>query len=175
MPNKGPIEQRSDRGFRIIMARWLTVLIALVAQGMALVSPVCLVRCVSPNGHECVELVGQDCHCCGCLANELSPQVCTVAACCDRCHDDDEEQEVPVGPQITGQDCSCQHSPLVSAPQVPSNSLVTGELSQTLDFVTTLDFVVVVRILENVSFQRSLLRPQESPQLAALATVVLRV
>ncbi len=57
-----------------MMARWFTVLIALVAQGMALMSPVCLIPCVSPNGHECIELVGQGCDCCGCLANEPSPQ-----------------------------------------------------------------------------------------------------
>ena len=62
-------------GLRSMMARWLTVLVALVAQGMALMSPVCFVRCVAPNGHECVELTGQDCRCCDCLLLEPSPQL----------------------------------------------------------------------------------------------------
>ena len=157
------------------MARLLTVLIALVAQGTALMSPVCFVRCVGADGHECVELAGNGCERCECQASEPMPEVCAVPTCCNRCRDHEDKQEAPVGPQVTEQDCSCQHSPLVSVPQVQSNSLVTEELSQTLDFVTTLDFVAVVRTLENVSFQRSLLRLHESPQLAVLATVVLRV
>ncbi len=148
---------------------------ALVAQGMALMSPVCFVRCVGADGHECVELVGQGCHCCGCLSQEPSPQVCAVTSCCDRCHDQEEEQDAPVGRQVAAQNCSCQHSPLDSAPQLQAEPLVPNGLTAILDFVTTLDFVAVVRALENVSLQPSLLRPHESPQLAVLATVILRV
>ena len=158
------------------MARWLTVLIALVAQGMALMSPVCFVRCVGTDGHECVELAGKGCQRCECQTSEPLPEVCAVSTCCNHCRDDDHEQEAPVGPQITGQDCSCQHSPLEFAPQVQSKSLATAGLSQTLDFVTTLNFMAVVRTLENVSLSASGgLRPHGSPHLVVAATVVLRV
>ena len=161
-----------------IMARWLTVLMALVAQGMALMSPVCFVRCVGADGHECVELVGQGCRCRGCLSNESSPQVCSVAKCCDQDRDHDEEHEAPIGPQVAAQGCSCLHSPLESAPQSLSRVLAADVLSQWQDVVlapATLDCVADVRALDVASLQRTLSRPQESPQLAALATVVLRV
>jgi hypothetical protein len=157
------------------MARWLTVLMALVAQGMALMSPVCFVRCVGADGHQCIELVGQGCNCCGCPSHEPTQQVCAVSTCCDRCHDQDEEQEAPVGPQLAGQDCTCQHSPLEASQQVPSKALSDFGLSQTLDFVPTRNFVAAVQALKFASLRPSLLRPLESPQLVALATIVLRV
>ena len=159
------------------MARWLTVLIALVAQGMALMSPVCLIRCVSPNGHECIELVGQGCNCCGCGANESSPQVCAVAKCGEHCHDHDEEQEAPEGSQVRCDDCSCQHSPMVSSPQTVSKSLVSDALSSWHDvlLVPTILSVTDIRVLEDAGLPPLLLRPQESPHLIVLATVVLRV
>lgn len=157
------------------MARWLTVLLALVAQGMALMSPVCFVRCVGADGHECVELLGRGCHCCDCRSHEKSPQVCAVVTCGQQ-HDDDHEHDAPAGWQVRCEHCSCQHSPLELGQQVQSKTLVSNGLSQTQDFVTTLDFVAVVRALENVSLSASGgLRPQESPHLAVLATVVLRV
>ena len=59
-------ERMTVGGSRNIIASVLTVLIALVAQGMALASPVCFVRCVGADGHECVELTGLGCHCCDC-------------------------------------------------------------------------------------------------------------
>ncbi|MBC7818787.1 MAG: hypothetical protein IAG10_18000 [Planctomycetaceae bacterium] len=160
------------------MARCLTVLVALVAQGMALMSPVCFVRCVSANGHECVELSGQGCQRCDCQERESLPQVCSVAKCCEQCHNHDDEQETPEGPQIAGQPCSCHHSPLELAPQVQAKSLISGGQSQVFNVVTLpamLDFVSIVRALENVSLQPSPSRPHESPHLAVMATVVLRV
>ncbi len=160
------------------MARWLTVLIALVAQCMALMSPVCFVRCVGPDGHRCVELVGEDCHCGGCAANESPPQVCVVPKCCDHGHEQGEEQEAPAGSQIAGHDGTCRHTPMDSVPQVQSKGLASADQSQfqvcTLT-PTTLDWLAAVRELDSASLQRTLLRPQESPQLVALATVVLRV
>ncbi len=165
-----------------MMARWLTVLIALVAQGMALMSPVCFVRCIGPNGHECVELTGQGCHCCDCRLQERSPDACVVASCGHHHDDEDqvehEEQVAPAGWQVHCEHCSCQHLPLESSPQVQSKSVVSDDLSHALDFVTapaTLDFVAVVRTLENVSLRSPLLRPHESPHLTVVATVVLRV
>ncbi len=160
------------------MSRWFTVLIAVVAQSMALMSPVCFVRCVGADGHECVELAGQCCRCCDCRPQDRAPQVCAVATCCDHGNDHDAEQEVPVGPQIAGQDCSCLHSLLDAIPQTVRKSLSSDVLSGWHDVLlaqTILKAVTDIRVLEDACHQRLLLRPHESPQLAVLATVVLRV
>ncbi len=158
-------------GSRDIMARWLTVLLALVAQGMALMSPVCFVRCVSANGHECLELAGRGCQRCDRQERESPPQTCSVT----KCH----EQKPSEGSQIAEPSCSCQHSPLASAPQVSVKSLTSSGLSQEFHVATLpamRDFVSVVQALEKTSLSaRGGSRPQESPQLAALATVVLRL
>lgn len=154
-----------------IMARVLTVLIALVAQGMALMSPVCFVRCVSANGHECLELTGRGCQRCDGPEHEPHPHVSSAA----KCH----EQDAPRGSQIAEQHCSCQHSPLASAPQVQVKSLTSSGESQVFHVATLpalLDFVSVVQALEKTSLSAFRgLRPHESPQLTALATIVLRV
>lgn len=161
-----------------MMARWFTVLIAIAAQSMVLMSPVCFVRCVGADGHQCVELAGQGCRCCDCPVSESSPQVCAATTCSDHCHDEDEEQETPAELQIVAQDCSCQHSPMESAPQNLSKSLVSDVLSAWHDVLwapMTHSVVAELRALEDANFRRPLLRPQESPHLIVLATVVLRV
>lgn len=112
------------------MARWLTVLVALVAQGMALMSPVCFVRCVGTDGHECVELAGEGCERCEYPVREPKSEVLAVPSCCQHCRVDDDEHDAPVGVQMTEPDCSCQHLPLASAPQVQSKSLSVDGLSQ---------------------------------------------
>lgn len=162
-----------------MMVRWLTVLIALVAQGMALVSPVCFVRCVGADGHECVELTGQGCHCCDCQSREQTPEVCAVATCGHHHEDQNQnEHDTPTGWQVLCEHCSCQHSPLNAGAQVQAKSLTSSGQSQVFNVATmpaVLDFVSIVPALENVSLRRSLLRPPESPHLAVVATVVLRV
>ena len=157
------------------MARWLTVLVALVAQGMALMSPVCFVRCVGADGHDCVELTGQ-CRCCDCQSQEQAPEVCAVATCGHHHEEELDEHDAPVGWQVRCEHCSCQHLPLESAPQVQSKFLNSYGLSHTPDFVPTRNFVATVHAVEVVSLSASGgLRPHESLHLAALATVVLRV
>ena len=158
------------------MVRCLTVLIAMVAQGMALMSPVCFVRCVGADGHESVELAGRDCHCRECQTSESLTQVCAVASCGHH-HEDDEEQEVPDGFQVRCEDCSCQHSRIESAPQSVSKSLVSEVLSQWHDalFAPVMLSVTDIAVLEDAGLPPLLLRPQESPHLIVLATVVLRV
>lgn len=167
-------------GLRSIMARWLTVLVALLAQGMALASPVCFVRCVAPNGHERVELMGQDCRCCDCTSSNALPQVCAVVTCGHDHEDEDQsEHDARLGWQVQCERCSCQHSLLGSIPQVQSKSLVSDFLSTALKFVAvsaTLDFDAEIQALENANpFAHGGWKPQESPQLAMLATVVFRV
>ena len=161
-----------------MMARWFTVLIALVAQGMALMAPVCLVRCVGADGHQCIELTALGCHCCDCQSHKESPQVCSVATC-GHGHEDerehDHEHDAPVGWQARCEHCTCQHSPLEAGPQLQSKSLSSFGLSALPAFVATLNFSASVHALDVASVRPRLLRPQESPQLAVLATVVLRV
>lgn len=167
------------RGSSRVMVRWLTVLIALVAQGMSLMSPVCLVRCISPDGHECVELAGQDCGCCARTSPE-APQVCAVAKC-DHDHEEEEperhhEHDTQAGRQVRGEHCSCQHSPLESAPQVQTKSLTSDVMLAWHDALTAKANFTVITTASRLEFaSRSLLRPQESPHLTFLATVVLRV
>lgn len=160
------------------MARLLTVLIALVAQGMALMSPVCLVRCVGADGHQCIELAGQGCHCCDCQSHKDSPQVCAVATCGHR-HDDEHEHQhehdAPAGWQVRCEHCSCQHSPLEAGQQVQTKTLSFYGLSATPDFVPTLNLIATFDAWNFKSFQPPLLRPQESPHLIVMATVVLRL
>ena len=160
------------------MARWLTVLVALVAQGMALMSPLCLVRCVSPSGHECVELLGQGCRCCDC-PSQKTPQVCAVATCGhhhEEEHEQQDEQDAPVGWQVRCEHCSCQHSPLELPPQVRNKSLVSDVWLASHDMLLSTETWVAVAIDSRLEFANlSLLRPQESPHLTVLATVVLRV
>lgn len=159
------------------MARWLTVLVALVAQGMALMSPVCLVRCVSPSGHECIELAGQDCHCCDSRSHEDLPQVCAVATCGHH-HEDEQDQEhdAPTGWQVRCEHCACQHSPLEAGQQVQTKSLSAYGRSPSPDFLPALTFVATIEAWNVASLSASGgLRPQESPHLAVMATVVLRL
>ena len=151
---------------------------ALVAQGMALMSPVCFVRCVGANGHQCIELTGQGCHCCDCQSHKESPQVCSVAACGHHQHDEqeqDHEHDAPVGWQARCEHCNCQHSPLEAGSQVQSKTLSSSGLSALPAFVPTLNFAATIHAGDVANARPMLFRPQESPQLAALATVVLRV
>ncbi len=164
-----------------MLVRWLTVLIALVAQGMNLASPVCFVRCVGADGYERVELTGQGCHGCDCQTRAHTPEVCAVAMCGLHHEDEDQNQDehdTPAGWQAYCEHCSCQHSPLEAGSQMRAKPLTSSERSQVFNVVSLSakqDFVLVVPALENVSLRRSLLRPPESPHLAVMATVVLLV
>lgn len=163
------------------MARWLTVLIALLAQGMALMSPVCFIRCVGADGHECVEVVGLGCHrCSGESQTPVSREV-ALAACCSHCDEEDsfgdQERQAPDGWQVRAEPCSCRHSPMELGPQNLNKLLASEVLSQWHDALPThmAPLVADLRVLDAASFRQMLLRPHESPQLAALTTVVLRV
>ena len=151
----------------------LTVLIALLAQGLASMSPACFVRCVASNGHECIELVGQDCHC-GELG--LFDHDHSTAACCSAHHhaDDQDVVETLLSSQT---DCRCSHSLLDFGPQSPAKSLVAEQLSDAqLIWLAALPVTSEnVVALERAGLSPPLLRPQVSPHLAFLATIVLRV
>ena len=155
------------------MVRRLTVLIALLAQGLALMSPACLVRCVAPNGHECVELVGEDCR--GC-EHGLSEHDQPVADCCST-HCDTVEQDDSETLLNLHDRCGCAHSPLDFGPQSLVKSLTAKQLSeaQAIWLAALPSFSGAVAELEREDFPPPLLRPQISPHLIVLATVVLRV
>lgn len=157
------------------MARWLTVLIALVAQGMALMAPVCMVRCVSPAGHECMELIGQDCRCFGCPSDEIPAQEYAVVKGCDCSHHEGGEQEGLTDEQVVSQDCRCLRTPIELIPQAQPKVFSSFGLPELLAFVPTMNFAATIHASDVVCQRSTLIRPHESPQLAVLATVVLRV
>lgn len=151
------------------MVSRLTVLIALLAQGLASMSPACLVRCVAPNGYECVELVGEDCH--GCEQG-LSKHYEPPAACCST-HGDAVESDDAETLLTSCDGCGCAHSPLDFGPQSEAKSLTAEPLLE-----AQVNCLVVLPIPSGhaaVLDRGNDLRPQVSPHLAVLATVVLRV
>lgn len=151
------------------MVSRLTVLIALLAQGLASMSPACLVRCVAPNGHECVELVGEDCH--GCEQG-LSTHDDPPAACCST-PGDAFESDVAESLLTFCDGCGCAHSPLDFGPQSQAKSLTAEQL-----LVAQVDCLAVLPIPSRhvaALDRRSDLRLQVSLHLVVLATVVLRV
>lgn len=155
------------------MVSRLTVLIALLAQGLASMSPACFVRCVASNGHECIELVGQDCHC-GELG--LSDHDHSTVACCSAHHDADDQDDVET--LLSSQtDCRCSHSLLDFGSQSPAKSVVAEQLSdaQAIWLATLPVTSENVAALERAGLSPPQLRPQVSPHLAFSATIVLRV
>lgn len=153
----------------------LTVLIALLAQVIALLSPACFVRCVAANGYECVELVGQDCH--GC-EHGLSDHGHSFPTCCSACSerrhsDDSDEGETVV---VSREHCRCLHSPLDFGPQVWAKSLTAerllDEASMAFASPPILPSSLVTERHDDIS--PPLLRRQVSLHLTVLATVVLR-
>lgn len=152
-----------------MMVRRLTVLIALLAQGLASMSPACLVRCVAPNGHECVELVGQDCH--GCEQG-LSQHSHPSTSCCE-VHSDAVMSDDAETLLTSQEECGCLHSPLDFGPQSPVKSLTAEPLSNS-QAIWQVALPIIsghVASLNRADFSS----PQISPHLGVLATVVLRV
>lgn len=154
------------------MVSRVTVLIALLAQGLASMSPACLVRCVAPNGYECVELVGEDCH--GC-EHSLSEHDQPAAACCS-VHCDAIESDEAETLLTSHKRCGCAHSPLDFGPQSPTKLLTAEQLSDAQAIWLAALPVISgnAAALERVRFSPPQLRSQVSPHLVVLATVVLR-
>lgn len=151
------------------MVSRLTVLIALLAQGLASMSPACLVRCVAPNGYECVELVGEDCH--GC-EHGLSKHDELPSACCSTHGDAIEPNDVET--LLTSHEgCGCSHSPMDFGPQSLAKSLTAEPLSEAQ--ANCLAVLPIPSRHAAALGRGSDLRPQVSPHLDVLATVVLRV
>lgn len=154
------------------MVSRLTVLIALLAQGLASMSPACLVRCVAPNGFECVELVGEDCH--GCehgLSEHDQPATACCSTYCDANEPDDAETLLS-----SHESCGCIHSPLDFGPQSPAKSLTAEQLPEAQAIWLAALPINSERAvaLDRAHFSPPQWRPQVSPHLVMLATIVLR-
>ncbi len=154
------------------MVSQLTVLIALLAQGLASMSPACLVRCVATNGSECVELVGEDCH--GC-EHGLSEHDQPAAACCST-HCEANEQDDAETLLTSHEGCGCSHSPLDFGPQSPAKSLTAEPLSEAqANWLAALPIISGNAVaLGRANLSPPQWRPQVSPHLVMLATIVLR-
>lgn len=151
--------------------RW-TVLVALLAQGIALMSPACLLRCVALNGHETIELFGQDCH--GCHDNIPLEETSSVTCCAKHHHDHDRP---PVAATLsTADDCGCQHSRLDLGPQSVAKSLAAKAWlhEQTLSLAELPTLCATTGAAVSPRWVSRLRPPHLPPQLQMLATVVLR-
>jgi hypothetical protein len=164
--------ENGSEGLRSSMVRRWTVLVSLLAQGIALMSPACLLRCVALDEHETIELFGQDCH--GCH-EKISPEEPLSAKCCAKPHHD--HGRPPVAATLNAaDDCGCRHSRLDLGPQSVAKPLAAKTwlqnqsllLAKLPSLCATTDAAVAPRW---ISRQRP---PCWSPQLELLATVVLR-
>ena len=163
------------------MARWPSVLIMLLAQVMALLSPACFVQCVSADGQHRIELTGQSCHCCEVEQNDHKHEtdVCrqTVGACCHHDTQDESQQEDASLPSFVQDHCSCLHSPI---PMVSGVCVKTSFQEIGVNLMSSVALPTWAADPEFAgpsqrSLQVNLLRPLLDAHLVALATTVLRV
>lgn len=159
------------------MARWILVLITLVAQAVAM--PTCFVRCVGADGHVCIELAGQDCHCCDSepACDGHVHDVCNYVANVD----DDAPSELQniesSAIRLTRDGCGCRHAVLESAPSVATKaSSPTVRARWTSGFASPLAGCFLANVVTAESLRTdSAPPPPLHAHLVALATVVLRV
>lgn len=160
------------------MARWPSVLITLLAQVMALLSPVCFVQCLSADGQRRIELTGQSCYCSEVERNDhehgANAGHQTVGACCHHGTQDEPQQEYDSLPSLVQDHCSCLHSPI---PMVSGVCVKTSFQAIGVNLMDSVAIPTWASDPESVerSLQVSLSRPSLDAHLVALATTVLRV
>lgn len=141
----------------------LTLLIALLAQVLALLSPVCLERCVGSGGHECLVVIGQECphhqHSLG-----QPGDVC------------DEQESVPAIHNGDDDEDDCQHVPLESVPLLKADSMTAERSAATsiFDPIPVSSWSPCFVFNELAAPSDWLMRWRVPVHLTALATVVLR-
>ena len=167
------------------MFRNFPIFLMLLAQAIATIAPVGLVRCVAADGRECIEVVGQDCHCSPLQeSDEHVDDESDSSSCCRHCSEedeggqraaDDEVENRTVSVTANGSDCDCEHSPL-HIDQVQDAGQHFESIARSM---TLIGFDVaclrVDRTLEQPCLRSIPLRPCRSPHLVVLATTVLRV
>lgn len=158
------------------MCRGLAVLLAIFAQGMALMSPVSFVRCMRADGEQRVELsaIGCDCHDC---PSEHDHTAADLSHDCEHHHDDccQHETELVIA-QLTCGDCGCTHSAVQFVPQVRSRT--GNDMTQFAPTVPAVAFVdVELAWRRHCCVDRRPLadRVSHSPHLVTTSVVVLRV
>lgn len=161
------------------MRRSFPFLIMLLAQIINLMIPVCVVRCIGANGHECMELAGQDCVCCvaGVEAALSAAASEPRSTCCD-CSGDSPSgpSSDDTSPLMTAEACGCQHSMMDTGDQIALRSVSENSIG-------LLDFAVLhssswsdcADLSASSGLRQQSLRLHLSPHLPALATAVLRV
>lgn len=164
------------------MCRKLSILLMLLAQAIATIAPVGLVRCVAADGHECIEIVGQECHCCPLSESHEDVDHEAESACCRHCSEEDEachstahDKHESVSVAVNGADCGCDHTPC-EIDQFHAASQQVDLVAQWTTFVglngTCFD---QGRPVEQFCLRDIPLRPSRSPHLIVVATTVLRV
>ena len=161
------------------MTRRFSVLITMLAQAMLLLSPTCFVQCVGADGHRCLELAGQGCHCCEAELSdhEHDSTACEHAAgsCCDHAQPIDLTTDAVLLSSVPDH-CGCLHSavPVASGVQVKTSAqAIDVGLINSVAF-SAWSVPVVVGQTER-GFQVNLLRPILDPHFVALPTSVMRV
>ncbi len=179
------------------MTRWLSVLIALLAQTMLLLSPTYFVQCVGADGHRCLELAGQDCHCSDAELDDHEHEHCKPTPCGSVDHsghsdlghvfqvqDDCDCQHSRRGRETRAEqhvfqvqdDCDCLHSPVqvASGVQVKTSAQAIDVNLMSSVMLSAWSGPALVDPMGR-TFAVNLLRQFLDPHLAELATSVLRV
>jgi len=155
----------------------VAVLFALLAQGMAMASPLSFVRCARADGEQRLELSTTGCDCCGCKTH------CHQDSCESHDHSDDHHHDGAEGPA----DCDdpamavgcagscCVHSLVEPTPQVRSRTASELAVCSPGLMPCGLVDVFACRMPSLADFRSDLQRPQKSPHLIAASVIVLRV
>lgn len=172
------------------MTRCLSVLLMLLAQVTAMVSPVLLRHCVSADGQYCIEFQGENCDCCvldaaldhesecGSLDENSEHEHESPASCCSGCavaqSDVDGPDATTREPSISAVDgCDCEHS------RVEHLQLAARQIDLAAQFVSlAVVFDTALRpaiVSVNVATPHVELRPDPDAHLAVMAVIVLRV
>lgn len=160
----------------MIMVGRVTVLFALLAQGMAITSSMSFVHCLRADGEQRLELATIGCRCCGCGSDEHQHESCES-------HEDHHHQHrgkrcpqpsSPPIPELTCLRVCCVHSAVEQAPQLRNR--ITSDLSVLWPSMTIALSPAHVEAIRRSSHDfRPLLQPAESPHLIAASVIVLRV
>jgi hypothetical protein len=153
------------------------LLFALLAQGMAMASPVSFVRCARMNGEQRLELSSTGCDCCGCKSPGHQSS-CSSHQHSDSHHHDGNacpgDSEAPVSEVGCSGSC-CIHSAIEPTPQVRGRTASDlAELAADVAAYTVAD-AVAVDLEPSHDFRAFVSRPQKSPHLIATRVIVLRV
>src|ERR1043165_5131163 len=110
------------------MIRCLPSLTMLAAHMFGMWVPTCFIQCVGPDGHACIQRVGEQCRCCEDAAETQCPSCSDDKDCCDQHH---EPEVANAGPDSAGEQsncptyvssapCGCKHSPFDVSPAAVS-------------------------------------------------------